>query len=62
MHPEDSPANGSLEVNLQTKEITSYILPDGYEWCENHIAHAKWTLIEIYESNQIPEEKTVAWY
>lgn len=62
IYPEDSLANGSLEVNLQTKEIISYTLPAGYEWCENHIAHAKWSLIEISESKEIPDVKTVAWY
>ena len=62
IYPEDSPANGSLEVDLQTKEIITFRLPVGYEWCKNHIAHAKSTLLEIYESKEIPESKTVVWY
>jgi CxxC motif-containing protein len=47
IYPEDSRATGSLEVDLQTKEITSSTLPVGYEWCENHIAHAKNYLVDI---------------
>ena len=62
IYPEDSPANGSLEVDLQTREIISYTLPVGYEWCKNHIEHAKRSLIEISESKEIPDVKTVAWY
>lgn len=63
IYPEDSPANGSLEVDLQTREIISYILPVGYEWCENHIAHAKNYLVDISKSNsEIPRKKLIMWY
>lgn len=62
IYPENSKEKGTVEVDLQTREIISYTLPVGYEWCENHIAHAKWTLLEISESKEIPETKTVVWY
>ena len=63
IYPEDSPANGSLEVDLQTREIKSYTLPVGYEWCENHIAHAKNYLVEVSKSNnEISTEKLIMWY
>ena len=62
IYPEDSKDKGTLEVNLQTREIIGYTLPVGYEWCENHIAHAKRSLLEISESKEIPGVKTVAWY
>lgn len=62
IYPEDSKDKGTLEVNLQTREIISYTLPMGYEWCKNHIEHAKCSLIEISESKEIPDVKTVAWY
>ena len=63
IYPEDSPANGSLEVDLQTRKIISYTLPVGYEWCENHIAHAKNHLVDISKSNsEISTEKLIMWY
>ncbi len=49
IYPEDSKDEGTLKVNLQTGGIISYTLPVGYEWCENHIEHAKRSLIEISE-------------
>ena len=63
IYPEDSLVNGSLDVNLQTKEIISYTLPVGYEWCENHIAHAKNYLVEVSKwNNGISREKLIMWY
>ncbi|MBQ8174441.1 MAG: hypothetical protein IJ009_03470 [Clostridia bacterium] len=63
IYPEDSKENGSLEVNLQTKEIITYTLPVGYEWCENHITHAKNYLVDISKSNNgISTEKLIMWY
>ena len=63
IYPEDSSVNGSLEVNLQTKGIISYTLPVGYEWCKNHIAHAKNYLVDISKSNnEISTEKLIMWY
>lgn len=62
IYPEDSPANGFLEVDLQTREIKSYTLPVGYEGCTNHIAHAKNYLVEVSKSNnEISTEKLIMW-
>ena len=62
IYPEDSKDKGTVEVNLETRDMISYTLPVGYEWCKNHIEHAKRSLIEISESKEIPDVKTVAWY
>ena len=63
IYPEDSKENGTLEVDLQTREIKNYTLPVGYEWCFKHAVKAYGFLIEISESGvEIPKERTIAWY
>jgi hypothetical protein len=63
IYPEDSIKNSSLKVNLQTGEIISYTLPVGYEWYENHIAHANNYLVEVGKlNNEISTEKLIMWY
>lgn len=60
--PEDSKNVGNIEVDLIAKIVTKYSLPNGYEWCKNHVYHAKDYLIEASKSNDIPTTKTIMWY
>lgn len=59
--PEDSKEYGELKVYLSTESF-DYTLPNGYDWCENHVYHAKQALIEMAKSNTIVKEKTIMWY
>ena len=60
--PEDSEQRGTLEVDIEQKSA-SYVLPDGYEWCINHIEHAKNNLIRAYNRNDpIPKQKIIMWH
>lgn len=62
--PEDSEERGLLEVDISENKIINYVLPTGYEWCENHLAHAKRYIVECFRDIQatpIPE-KTIMWY
>ena len=62
IYPEDSKEKGTVEVNLKTADLISYTLPAGYEYCKNHITHAKHYLLEVSESKDIPQSKIIAWY
>lgn len=61
--PEDSELAGNIKVDLNNKQIISFNLPSGYEWCKNHLQHAKDYLLKLYISGEnIPKEKTLMWY
>lgn len=60
--PEDSSEYGYIVVNIHTKNIQEYVLPQGYEWCKNHIEHAKENLIKMCETNTLQNELTIMWY
>ena len=63
IYPENSKDKGTVEVNLETKDMISYTLPVGYEWCFKHAVKAYAFLIEISESGaEIPDERIIAWY
>lgn len=59
--PEDSVSCGSLLYDIDSDEIKSYSLPNGYEWCKKHIIHAKDALREMVSSNQLQKEKLIMW-
>lgn len=59
--PEDSAKYGHVVVNLNSGELESYSLPMGYEWCMNHVHHAKRNLLEIAKEETLPKEKLVMW-
>ena len=63
LYPEDSKIPGTLKVNIKTEE-TEYSLPDGYEYCKSHAAHAKWWLIKntTDPKKELPEKTTIMWY
>ncbi len=62
IYPEGSTQAGHVLVDAKSGELKEYTLPDGYEWCENHVSHAKQKLIEMFVFGNIPAEKLVMWY
>jgi len=60
--PEDSIEYGHIIVDLSSEKVLQYKLPPGYEWCTNHIAHARIVLLRLSEDSKIPNEKLVMWY
>ena len=60
--PEDSLQSGHIVVDVISAEVQEYSLPKGYEWCRNHVNHAKDKLVELSTENNIPDEKLVMWY
>lgn len=62
--PEDSRERGLLEVDISENKIINYVLSTGYEWCENHLAHAKRFIIENFvDIRDVPmKDKTIMWY
>lgn len=63
IYPEGSSVAGLLVVNSKG-EIVEHLLPKGYEYCENHIAHAKRFIGNNYEKiiNGKITEKIIMWY
>ena len=61
-YPENSKKPGRLVVNLNSGDILFESLPDGYDWCDNHAAHARTALLEIAKEDSIPDERLVMWY
>ena len=64
IYPEDSIANGYMKINIANGEVESYLLPEGYEYCDNHVEHARHFIINHLEDIQsVPIiEKTIMWY
>ncbi len=60
--PEDSAEKGYIVVDIKTGEIIDYSLPPGYDWCKNHINHARLALLKMSKSKDIPKDKLLMWY
>ncbi len=60
--PEDSQKSGHVTVDIKSGELKAYDLPEGYEWCTNHVNHAKNKLLEISSLDNLPKEKLIMWY
>lgn len=62
--PEDSETSGSLEVDANTNEIISYVLPKGYEYCTMHVAHARFYIDDNVDKikNKEITSKIIMWY
>lgn len=60
--PEDSLGCGHVMVDIQTGELKEFDLPEGYEWCRNHVSHAQNKLIELSKQDSPPNEKLIMWY
>ena len=59
--PEDSAEMGYMTVDIDKEEIVKCDLPRGYEWCSNHVAHARNALMKMVETDEILNEKNVVW-
>lgn len=57
--PENTNIWGHIEVNLQSREITSCNNVEGYG--SSYRAHAKWKLVELAQTNEPPTECLVMW-
>jgi hypothetical protein len=60
--PEDSDNSGHIVVDLDQGITIDYSLPEGYEWCMNHVNHAKNKLIELAKEEHLSEQYLVMWY
>lgn len=61
--PEDCQNSGFIEIDVSNNKIIDYALPLGYEWCKNHIQHAKsYILNACARKETLPSEKTLIWY
>lgn len=52
----------SLSFDISTSMIKDVPLPQGYDWCDSHISHAKDYLMEIASKETIPDNHTIMWY
>lgn len=62
IYPEDSKHSGQVIVDLDSGAVLGYSLPEGYEWCRNHVNHAKTALIELSKMEHLPTDYLVKWY
>lgn len=60
--PEDSAQSGHIVIDLASGELKEFSLPEGYEWCRNHVNHAKKKLLELIKESILPKEYLVMWY
>lgn len=63
LYPEDSRDKGFIKIDIQKGEVTEYSLPKDYEYCINHIAHAKNFIVN--NKDEIIgglKEKLLMWY
>ena len=60
---EDCKECGNIKVNLSENKIIECTLPTGYEWCQNHMQHAKKYLSNLNDlADEHPNEKILMWY
>lgn len=59
--PEDSVSGGMLIYDIAADSIKDFELPEGYEWCKNHLSHAVKAIRNMVETNTIQNEKTIMW-
>lgn len=64
IYPEDSRTSGHIEVDVSEDKIIDFTLPPGYEWCKNHLEHAKRFIVKHFcHIRDIPiHDKTLMWY
>ncbi len=61
-YPEDSTLPGHMIVNLDSGDITSVSLPEGYENTFSYTVHAHNGLVELSKKEKLPEQWLVMWY
>lgn len=60
--PEDSKSTGHLIVDIDKEKIIKCSLPNGYEWCTNHVSHAFDNLLELASKEELPDSWLIMWY
>ena len=60
-YPEDAKTPGRIVMSKD--ELIDYTLPEGYDWCENHLHHAEWFIMKNYEKIKSGEikEPLIMW-
>ena len=43
-------------------DFEPYVLPNGYEWCTSHIAHARRYMETLRGKEFNPHDRTIMWY
>lgn len=52
-----------VKITLNTAgEMTADELPEGYDWCDSHLAHAERALSEMLETGKVEPRSTIMWY
>lgn len=59
--PEDSTESGYINVDINSGNIIQFKLPNEYEWCRNHVEHAKHALLEMRNKNTLVSERLLMW-
>lgn len=64
IYPEDSRESGCIEVDVLENKIVNSALPQGYEWCKNHLEHARRYIVMNFKNIKMLSisEKTLMWY
>lgn len=62
IYPEDSTISGHIVVDLSDEKIKEYYLPDGYDYCKEHITMARNRLIKLSKANEMPDKDIIMWY
>lgn len=60
--PEDSNISGHIVIDLVSGKVSDFMLPEGYEWCKNHVYHASRKLLQLAQGENFPDEYLVVWY
>lgn len=61
IYPEDSMSPGSIICNIHERSLVKYNLPNGYEWCINHVFHALYAILDMNDKKKMLSEKTIMW-
>lgn len=59
---EDCPEMLLLTFNEVSGDFEPYTLPNGYDWCDGHIAHAARYLETLIEKDFEPHDRMIMWY
>lgn len=59
--PENSVEKGFIQVDVTSESIIQYNLPKEYEWCRNHVEHAKNALIGLCKNDTLVDGKLLMW-
>lgn len=63
IYPESSTVPGKVIVSPDGKMV-EYTLPEGYEYCESHVSHARWFIYKNFDKILDSEitQQLIMWY